>query len=249
MSHASVNPAEPVAETGNDYVLPGGSHASLTEMTGVDEENIAKPSVAKNLSRVMTILLQNRVSSLDGKKPSEEAIRNLLTGDRDFLMLRLRQISLGNEYERDVTCGSCKKKFEVRVDLNKIEIKRMEKPQDKFTVNLPRGYKDVEGVLHKEVTLRLPTGVEQEYLSSDEAGDNRGSITTALLTRCCVQFGSLKSVSVNVIRNLTSADRKAMANVLVDNMPGPKLSLSLACSKCENEWEQPISVFDLFIGR
>ena len=162
-------------------------------------------------------------------------------------MLKLRQVTLGDFYEKAIACPACQHKYEVRINLNDIEVKKGG-DERKFPFTLPKGYKDDQGVLHTEGIMRLPTGVEQEYLSSDK-GRNGGAATTSLLTACCVQLGTIKAVNSNIIRSLSLRDRQVMGKVLTDNMPGPVLEAVNICPNCQHEWKDALVVSDFFVQR
>lgn len=234
-------------------MLPGGfidasgelhREVEINEITGRDEEAISNPNIANNSGKIITTLLAGTVTKIGSVKVTEDVIRHLVTGDRDYLMIKLRQVSIGDEYIKGVKCPSCGAKYEVRINLNDIEMKEGNK-ETEFKFTLPKGYTDDKGVTHKEGFMRLPRGIEQEFLSSDKA-HNGGMATTSLLTACCAKFGTLKGVTSNIIRGLTMKERQMMANVMTDNMPGPVLESANICPSCSHEWKDPLVVADFF---
>ena len=248
---------EPVVEApksiGYDFTMPGGyldkdgnllKDVTMVEMTGQDEENISHPIVRKNGGKVITTLLANCVKTIGQHKVTEAMIKKLLIGDRDFLMLKLRQISLGDDIEIPVQC-KCSAQFEVKLDLNDFEIVGSSHPHDPIPFKLGRGYTDQNGVNHDDGEMKLPTGHEQEYLSSD-AARNPGVASTALLTRCCLRLGKMKSFSQTVFRELNFKDRQTLGKLLGDGMPGPKLEATFNCPDCGKEWIGPLAVADFF---
>jgi hypothetical protein len=249
-----VEAAQEEQELGFEFQLPGGllgasglsKEVTMREMTGQDEENIAHPSISQNGGKIITALLKGTVLTIGGKPVDEETVRNLLIGDRDFLMVKLRQITIGDDYTTKVTCPRCQEKFDVKLNLDDLEIKELTKPTYEFPFKLPRGYRDGEGKVHKDGLMKLPTGVEQEFLASAQ---NKGTATTALLTRCCTKLGSLKAIPQSVIRNLSFQDRNAMSKVIMENMPGPVLEGAHTCVRCTNSWTEPLQVADFFVLR
>jgi hypothetical protein len=237
-------------------LLPGGyiddngqchKEIEINEITGRDEEAIANPNLQGNGGKIITALLSGTVTKIGSVKPTEDIIRRLLIGDRDFLMIKLRQVSLGSNYIKGTKCPACGSKYEVKINLNDIEMKECGNER-KFPFTLSKGYTDDKGVTHKEGFMRLPTGVEQEYLSSDKAR-NGGTATTSLLTACCVSLGTVKGVTSNIIRSLSLRDRQIMGKVLNDNMPGPILESDNTCPSCHHEWKEALLVSDFFQQR
>jgi hypothetical protein len=243
--------AAPEVSGGFEFELPGGLKTNagilkrvvMVEMTGEDEENIAHPSVATNGGRIITTLLARTVKLLGDKPPTQDMIRNLLIGDRDFLMVKLRQITIGNDYTVKVSCPKCAEKVEVKINLDDLEVKKLESETYEFPFELHKGY--LEGsTIHKKGAMKLPTGVEQEFLA---ASQNKGAATTALLTRCCVKLGTLKAITPNIIRGLSFNDRNTMGRLLTEKMPGLVLEASHSCPACQNQWTEPLQVADFFV--
>lgn len=246
--------AAPVEEqVGYTFTLPGGLRMNgqvlrevvMDEMTGVDEERIANPGLAGNGGKIMTALLTGVVKSIGGKPVTSEMIRNLFIGDRDFLMLKLRIITSGNEYPTQADCPKCNAKLNLVVNLDDLEIKKLDDGKGSaIPFTLTKGYRDTKGAVHKEGTLKLPTGIEQEFLSS-EGSKNMAVATTHLITSCCTRLGDLDMITNEVIRKLTTKDREMIAMTLRDNMPGPVMEFDISCT-CGNKWTSPIAVADFF---
>jgi len=249
------NAKDVAAEMGYECRLPGGARIGgmvhrdivITEMTGEDEENISRPEVAGNGGKAITVLLANCVKKLGTIPVTQDLIQNLLIGDRDFLMIKLRILSIGDDYTIDVVCPSCKSKFGIAINMNDLVVKEMpDNAPTKYPFTLKKGYKDSDGHIHTKGSMGLPTGVEQEYLSTESAARNPGVAATQLLTRCCVELGTLRVINTDVVRKLSSTDRNIMADILTKNMPGPDLSASVDCPSCKNEWIHALQASSFF---
>src|SRR6266567_2702640 len=87
--------------------LPGGlfleddhrlADAELRPLTGREEDWLARhPGVPSAIA--VTRLLGNCVLRLGGRAATPELVRRLLVGDRDYLMLQLRCITLGDDFQ------------------------------------------------------------------------------------------------------------------------------------------------------
>ena len=79
------------------FELPSGIEAVLRPITGNEESLLTDRRLMKNGTAVNQVLL-NCLESLGGnEKPSMEDVLALLSGDRLFLLVRLRQVSFGEE--------------------------------------------------------------------------------------------------------------------------------------------------------
>ena len=103
-------PAVPAVQ-GREFSMPGGYRdragmvhktVVIQEMTGVDEENISNPNIAKNGGKIITALLANCVKMIGKYKVTPEMIQSLVTGDRDFLMVQLRIVTIGKDFEQKI---------------------------------------------------------------------------------------------------------------------------------------------------
>jgi hypothetical protein len=241
-------------QNSTEYLLPGGyldsngvlhKEVEISEITGKDEEAISNPNIAKNSGKILTALLKGTVKRIGSiKNPDEHILRKLLIGDRDYLILKIRQITFGDEYIKKSVCPNCGHKFEIKINLNDIEIKEFSGNWE-IPFELKTGYKDKDGKIHKKGILKLPTGVEQEYLSASNM--TGGQATTALLTNCCIKLGTLPAITTSVIRELTLRDRQLMAKLLVDNMPGPIFEAENICPACEHIFKENLLMADFFL--
>ena len=79
--------------------------------------------------------------------------------------------------------------------------------QTEFEFELPIGYVDKEGTLHKNGTMRLSTAMDEiTPLNDMRVQSNQAYISIVLLTRVITGLGTLKSITTNVVENLFSAD-------------------------------------------
>jgi hypothetical protein len=76
-----------------------------------------------------------------------------------------------------------------------------------FEFELPMGYVDKDGNLHKTGTMRLATAMDEITVLNDmRVQSNEAYIVIVLLARVITSLGTLKSVNTNVIENLFAAD-------------------------------------------
>lgn len=218
----------------------------IVEMLGEDEEAVTDKKVAQNPSNVITTLLSRKIRRIGNiTKITPQLIKNMYTGDRDMCLMEIRKISLGNDMNFTIQCNdfNCKQKFEVTVDLEEdINVINWDKDEDSIfntekigylPFELPDGYEDNEGEVHKEGIIRLPNGDIEEKLAL-MLRQNAGKANTALLCACIQELGELKMVDTKVLRKMTRRDREYLTKLLRDAKCGPDFQREVECPFCGN---------------
>lgn len=203
--------------------LPGGGTARVTPLTGRDEDWLAEarhlPAAAK-----VSGLLTSCLASVDGQPVSIDAVRNLLVGDRDFLILQLRQMTLGDHVVATLHCPACSEKMDVQFRISETAI--TERPQSTAAYRV-----ELNG---RVVQFRLPRGGDQEK------GDGTFLPTAvrALLDRCILDDGG---------QPLTGPERDAVIDHMERLAPQVDLEFELACPECAHEFIAPFETTPYFL--
>jgi hypothetical protein len=168
------------------FVLPGGyvdeagvAHRDviLEPLTGRDQAYLASLPPATPSAAVVTQLLARSIRRI-GTVPSVDAalVRCMLVGDREFLILKLRQMTKGSKLHITLRCTSdaCGKDMEISLALDSIPIEERAVEGRIFTHKL-------DGA--NRIEFRLPTGEDQEELAG--RADHAAAVSE-LLTRCTV---------------------------------------------------------------
>lgn len=110
---------------------------------------------------------------------------------------------------------------------------------------LPIGYTDGDGVLHKRVTLKEMTGLVDEAISDQKIRTNPGKMVTEAILGVVEKLGTLKKVNRDIIRNLTNTDRDFILamNHLVSI--GDVAEWSEECPKCASKFDASIEIESL----
>lgn len=221
----------------------GVTHKTFTlrEMTGRDEEAINRADIKSNGGKVITTLLTKCVTSIGtltpksvGKENWSKIIQSLYVGDRDYMIIKLRKLSIGDEVELQHTCPKCNSKISTIVDLDEIEVIPFQGTRV-IHFELPKGYKDKRGNVHRTGTFRLTNGLDQEILIP-VAIKNTAKANTLLLTRLC-RFDDGYPIDEDLIGDLTIKDRDYLNKLLIDNRFGVDLSTEVTCESCGNVFE------------
>jgi hypothetical protein len=229
--------------------LPGGyldedgvlhTEARIREINGSDEEAMARelrnPTV--NVPKVVDLLLKRCVLEVGDIGSTPKLLGKMLTGDRGALMLAIRILTFGTDWEvPDFPCRMCGKTFGTIVELDSIEVKKMENPmvQD-IEVELRNGHLALVHLLTGEVQLEMVgdgnrTGPEEATIAIDR---------------------SIRSIDGNpvmghIAQKMSMADRRKIILAMADAQPGPRMEeVGVTCTECGQEADYQLSLVDLF---
>lgn len=225
------------------YIDENGVHHktfTLREMTGRDEEAISKGDVRQNSSKLVSLLLERCVTSIGtltrkevGGDKWKNIIKSLYVGDQDYMLIKLRELSMGGEIEVNHVCPHCKENLKTFLDVSELEVEPF-KEQRTIPFELPKGYRDKKGEIHRTGRMRLPTGQDREILTPI-AKKNIAQASTLMLTRLC-EFEDGLYITDDVMRDLTVRDREYLQKVLQENLFGIKLEVEVTCSNCGEDF-------------
>jgi hypothetical protein len=228
----------------NVVTLPGGyltldgevhTYAEVRELTGKDEEAISKMS---NIGRALMLILSRGVVSVGDQKATEKVLDELLSGDRDALLLGIYKATFGDTAELPAYCDGCDDVKTVEINVNDdIKTRKLDDP---FTRSFT-----VEGKSN-EYTVVLPTGVTQKelFLSTDKTV---AEMTTILLQNTVTSIDGRPVFGRAQIQNLGIADRRAIGDKIGEINPGPQMDdLTVECPDCGSEVKVSINFGSLF---
>lgn len=89
-----------------------------------------------------------------------------------------------------------------------------ESMRTEFAFELPRGYVDDAGVVHRSGVMRLATARDELVpLRDDRVRENPAYLTVVLLARVVVRIGAVTDVHAGVVENLFAADLAFLQDV------------------------------------
>jgi hypothetical protein len=110
--------------------------------------------------------------------------------------------------------------------------------QTEFEFELPMGYVDKEGNLHKKGTMRLATALDEITILSDmRVQSNEAYIVIVLLARVVTSLGTLRSINTNVIENLFAADLTYLQAFYRQINESGSTRREFACPHCSQPFE------------
>lgn len=255
-----------IEEPPDDVVtLPGGFvdrkgvlHRTLRvrELTGEDEEELARPSARRSTAHLIDALVSRCVTHVGhlevGKELPVADLGKLLVGDRDFAALAVRRVTYGNELEIPLGCPVCQNEFVVGYDLI-VDVPVKELPGDRSKVQrecaLPAGGSKDNRRPKGKALVRLVDGDAQlAVLNADTRQDMSDKEMNTLILRECVDvYRDAPVYSVDEVRAWPALDRRTIIKFLQDNVCGPRYEeVSQDCPKCRNSFPLVISPEILF---
>ena len=111
-----------------------------------------------------------------------------------------------------------------------------------FEFELPRGYVDEKGTVHKRGVMRLATAADEILPLRDiRVQQNPSYLSILLLSRVVVRLGELTSISEKVIESLYTMDLAYLQDMYqrINNVEPPMMKV--VCPDCGKIHEVPIN--------
>jgi hypothetical protein len=234
----------PIGYTDSDGTLH--KTVKLKEMTGEVDEAIADSRVRTNPGKIISETLMGIIESLGTKKKfTKQDILGLSTADRDFLMVMNHKVSIGDEIEYSDVCISCDKNFEVKVNVDDLEVSYMDKDESRLLdIELPNGIKNAEGKVFKKLKVGFPDGRTQELIAP-LAQENKAKAETMMLANIVEDVEGLSHFNFETFQKLGKKDRKFITKELGKLEVGVNLAPKTVCPSCGTEQRTIIPMLTL----
>jgi hypothetical protein len=234
-----VPPSDTVVNLPCGYITDAGeviTEAEVRELNGNDEEAIAR---ATNPGKAMLTILQRGTVRIGNEKATEKMLDQMLSGDRDMLILGIFKATFGNVSDIAAFCYKCEEDKIVSVELDKdIKVKVLTDPVNDrvFTV---KGKTNT-------YTVKLPNGIAQKemMLNPDKTG---AELSTIMLENTVAQINNSPVLSKLQIQNLGLVDRRKLVEEINKRIAGPQFdTLTVTCPDCESEVSVSVNFGTLF---
>jgi hypothetical protein len=206
---------------------------------GVPAASAAQDALAKATTGPVAVGPQDGPADLPANWPSHLAL-----GDRDLLLLRLRQLDLGDAIHQVARCPHCASKVDVDFLISELPLRPAPEP----------GADGLHAVHIGQHTLylRTPTGADQEAVET-LALHNPAAANTRLFSRLVQRIegpgGHEGAPDEAATRAWPMARRQALAQWLQSQLPGPDLYLDLACPHCQSDMSYVFDLHGFFLPR
>lgn len=206
----------------------------IRPMTAREEDILTSRAYIKN-GTVLTELIKSCL--VDKTIDPDE----LISGDRNALLIALRITGYGADYNAEVECPACGFNNKSEFNLANLAIKRLEiEPinigENLFEVQLP--------VTKKNVKVKFLTGYdEREMMITSERKAKSGITRASTITdKLCMSIAEVDNIKdKNKIRmfvnNMPARDSLALRRFLDKNEPGIDMKVWLNCNSCHEESE------------
>lgn len=163
-------------------------------------------------------------------------VNDLLSGDRNALMVAVRITGYGPEYVAQVACPSCELRQEYSIDLSALEIKPLEIEPSSPGVNQ---FEFILPVSKKKVLFRFLTGREEEEIMAlmenkkKKGLANDNVVTTRLFFSIISVDGNTdRSTISKYIQYMAARDSLALRQYIDKHEPGIDMRHPFECKSC-----------------
>jgi len=202
------------------YKSLNGKAPTLRPMSFDDEKSMLSPN---GQGDAMNKLLARCLSNI--------SVSELYQPDKLYIMLKLREISYGDDYPVEITCPACNKDTKVQFKLSSLKINYADDDfSDPVEVTLP--------VLKHKVGIRLPRVKDEQYFeTTDKALANLWRFVEY------VNEYDQKPLISKFLEKLPLRDAHAVLNALSGKQFGVDTQVHFLCPSCNTKtrMEMPIT--------
>ena len=231
--------------------LPGGfvdisgqvhKRVKLRGLTGKEEEMLLSDPLASNAEKISALISQcvQSIGSID--RVTEDIARECLAADRQYLAMKLRQITFGDTIDFSVSCPwqDCGERVDISFSLSQVDI------EDANLNRLLHEWKMAEDETSRLIRFRLPNGSDQEALNSLAFQDEEQALTT-LLWRCIQSIDGLDQFTLEDIASLPDSGKNELQKYMHSLAPDMEINIRAKCAECDREFDLPFDIQDFFL--
>jgi len=211
--------------------LPSGREATIREMTATEEGYLASPKLMKS-GEAFEKILRNCIVEKDID------LDDMLVGDRYYLMLAIRRLTFGDDYDFKVRCSSCGQTSTLSVNLAELPVKNLDGNVDTtHTITLPR--------TGKKITFRLLRGRDEKKIATTLRKNPQELIRLSLYLHTVAIDGD-ENVSEKFFETLPGADSLHYRRKIDEVTCGVDTTVEATCPECDNEFEVQLPISENF---
>lgn len=114
--------------------------------------------------------------------------------------------------------------------------------ETEFEFELPKGYVDANGEVHKNGVMRLATAADEVLpLKDPRVVSNPGYLSIILLARVVTRLGSLTQLDPRIIEKLFSSDLAFLQSMYQQINAPEVLENQCSCPECGHRFNQPVN--------
>jgi len=218
----------------------------IKPMTGRVRKQIGDVRYRNNLVKVSQMLLRETISKIEGiEKITDKLLLNMLSADRDFILLKLKEISMPKNEETILFRTNCtntmcnvemETEFNVKYDFS-IRTIPDELNNNKNIININgnfhRIFEDEDDEFGK-IIMRLQTMADQEAVVN-KVNDNPLEAEHILLSRLIVEYNGNKNFSPNDFDDLSMPEINWIEELATRHNYGPNMTKEIICHNCNTK--------------
>ena len=114
--------------------------------------------------------------------------------------------------------------------------------QTEYTFTLPNGYRDAEGVIHKNGTMRLATARDElDAVRDFRTRSAPEYMTIVLLSRVITKLEGCDCVTPEMIADMYTVDANFLQNMYETINNNEEMIIHVTCPHCGKEFDEPIN--------
>jgi len=228
----------------------------LNEITGRDEDMLANGKIpnTKKMNQLLVSCI-GRLGSITDKGAIASAVPDMLVGDRVFLILAIRRVSLGDDYPYKDSCPSCAKESLMSLDLSTLDTVKMPHPKQRvFDARLPSRAAikawaaSTDGEI-LEPERSKPTGMPIRFKvlcgrDEEKSGKAAGKDdSVSLLLSLRIEMLNDKPPTIDDLQSLTLTERQFIRDVVFRKEDGGiDTTLDVTCPMCQHEYTRELDI-------
>lgn len=211
--------------------------ASIIPMTGRIRKLIARPQNRQNPASIIDALLTNCVASIGSiNRVNKNVTDRLFLGDRDFLVMEIRKLSLGAEVHTQLQCDNCGAKLGMTLNLDRDVPTTKLKDLDIDVVDGEAVFELRDDMLKLDAKFRLPRGVDQHHIAPLYR-KNPVEANYALYRACLLEWNGqdASELPVGFFDDQPLPVIDFIDENFMEMMPGPDMRVPVDCYECNHE--------------
>lgn len=241
-------------------LLPGGyvdddgetyNEVELYPLTGQEEEFLVYKNNTNTASLISSILSRciSRIGPM--KIITEKITRRLLVADRQYLILKLREITFGDRIQAVIRCPwpDCGQKVDVDFSTHDIPVINSDEKGPVYSMKLSEeaAWNDSQGKPYRNIRFRLPNGGDQEIVSPIVI-HNEAKALSMLLERCIQAIGPVATPGKKEINRFSPRARMEIEKKMQSVAPKIELTMEANCPECARGFAIPFDLQEFFFG-
>lgn len=228
-------PAEvvPLPSRGLVYPVSSSLHGKdvieIKAMTAKEEDILTSRALLKKgtviTELIRSCLIDRSINPLD-----------LLSGDRNALMVAIRITGYGHTYDAELECSSCSEKFKWEFNLAELPIKQLEieptrQGANEFEFTLPG--------IKKVVKFKFLTGADEEEIAryaertkKHNLGGESNVTTNLLFSITEVEGVTDRAKLANFVKSIPARDSMMLRSYIRESEPGIVMKQEATCGSC-----------------